>query len=340
MSTLLDSPNDIIKEILLAALRMQFGDILIARCFSMTCKRVYRIYQDIRTRCPDWNIVMAIMRLERHEWRVLSSQLIHEKHTHYSTKFITGLIKMNPDIIQYISIIIDLNGTCSSRLFSALIKSRLFKISHISDKIARSWILWAIRKVGVDSILDIKKIISLHDSVLLHEAIEHASCDLDLHNSNLHYIVARYDDKNPTILHEMLTTCAIMPTVVDLKMTFLDEKYESTKWMYRWLVDNTTTTSMDLKCELYNSDISTSNARILADIKAITSSSEQEMVAFICRYSTYDDLIDYVNKSKISLLDIDVRDILNDGVNDAKIVSCLLHIANNSVALELSDSSD
>jgi hypothetical protein len=332
-----NSPNEIIGEIMIHAMDIADGDILVLRCFAITCKRMMEIRKDLGDRARD-NVYRGY-----YEWRYLGRSLMEDHNTHYTTKFMIGLCGIHPQIHEGIIVGLKYYPLCSSRLFSALIKSKLAKIADLINCSKHSWVLWAIRKIGIESVEDIKAIIGMCNGVLFHEALSHVCDELNLKQYNLHYIIAECNPTNAIQLHEALIQHDIPPTITDLGLSFSCRKYISTTWMYKWFLSSGVAKDADLlRLELYKSvtcyvftvvnDII--RARILAEIKEITSSTEQQMVEFICRLLMYEELKAYMNYRNLSILQIDVSKIVKSSVTDPRVMSYLINISKNSVLAE------
>lgn len=331
-------PNDVIGEIILAGAATCDGLILIVKCFGMTCRRILDIYRARIGTLPARPRAYA-------DWVDIGNGVFDDHATPYSTGFIVGLCR-NVDIYDALLHRFRYSDTppCS-RLFSAMIKSKLAKIANLGDSIPHPWITWAIRKVGVESLDDVDAVIRTRSCALLHEAFTHHTIPcIQFKFAQWHYRVARQGVCGVLSLHRVLIDCGIEPTVDELRLSFSFNRYSSAMWIYQWLSVNKNIDKDILRYELFTSDASLldytpSRIRTLINIKETTVGTEQDMVEFICRRLTCNDLKAYVNNCGLSLYNIDVKKILAGPINDPIAATHLMNIGNNMAEVEpLSDS--
>ncbi|QJX72956.1 hypothetical protein F-VV57_0194 [Faustovirus] len=321
-------PDDAICEIILAAYSTYMGDILIIKCLSMTSRRILAISRYIQAHLGN------VSRINEYDtepqWRSIGLHLVNDNITTYSTRYIIGICGLNDGVITGIMACLNAEIICGKRLFSALIKSRICRIKDLNVAIKYSWILWAIRKIGIDDIYDMEAVIRLNNADLLHEAIAHSSQDaIKTHLSCcLHYVVARCVNGS-TSLHKALVDAMIVPTVTDLVQSFVAAKYQSAAWIYQWLVLVGNHRAHELRNEMYRGRIESSTTkqrsglgiRVLIDIQIITISSDFDMIEFICRYLSLTELIAFIDNRNISILNVNVGQLI-DNLNGAKSHSC------------------
>ncbi|AIB51885.1 hypothetical protein E24_00185 [Faustovirus] len=224
-------PDDIAGEIVRCAVSNEYMFTLSGLCLSMTCKRLHKLTQKLM-KFPH------TLKVYTYESGMnLGRSIGADDNLQVTPKFINTLLK------SWYVVWLGIEGYVASmgytqRLFSALIKSGFLKIQSVSFMTPATWFVWAIRKIGISSKLDLERVIYTYNADLLHEALAHTNPDVDVNSYLLHRTVASICRLSMGVekLHQVLIYNNILPTIGDLIEMFTSSCFTSTKYIYNYML--------------------------------------------------------------------------------------------------------
>jgi hypothetical protein len=311
-------PNDVIKEIVGFTTTTLSDFILAGVCFTMTCKKVHG-YGSAKYKASEFKKSSYFL------MTMVCRDICKQTDIGVTTNYIIGLGNLSTSVISMVKTTMGRGGSdmCSSRLFSALIKSNHMLIYEAPLQLPISWLMWAVRRIGINSHTDILRIIKSYNGDLLHEAIAHVSNNIDLNTYNLHSVVARCC-KSTTVaprLHQVLIDNNIYPTIDDLCSSFGEGYFISAKWIYEhirdiesvdnnsmWVIYNHSWKYIETQFAL--NEYKGKCVKLLINIQGLVDIDIEHMIAFICYRLTRLELTWYIEYLGEAAKGIDYKSIL------------------------------
>ncbi|QJX70938.1 hypothetical protein F-liban_169 [Faustovirus] len=320
--------DDIAGEIVRCAVSNEYMFTLSGLCLSMTCKRLHKLTQKLM-KFPH---TLKVYTYE--DGMNLGRSIGADDNLQVTPKFINTLLR------SWYVVWLGIEGYVASmgytqRLFSALIKSGFLKIQSVSFMTPATWFVWAIRKIGISSKLDLERVIYTYNADLLHEALAHTNPDVDVNSYLLHRTVASICRSSMVVekLHQVLIYNNILPTIGDLVEIFTSSCFTSTKYIYNYMLNVASPydDAYTILFKLYYGWVGNTGGgfgtgaigSVLFNLQGLSGFDDHEFIKFICCKLYKRELESYVTRKGMNVNT--AKDILYGGdIRDPEVGKWLL----------------